>query len=142
MQDLLFGVFLFCILFSTSCCAIASDKATSSAKQHAPELNSQENAFAGSTHRFDVEVKAMLDEVYADGTASLEKEIAPVRVLPVVDIDLLKLRDARQLCKQLGIRQKVGGKDAPLSWMKAQISAKLAEKLEKIVVCVEEPLAV
>lgn len=131
MQDLLFGLFLFCILFSTSCCAIASDKAPSSANQNALKLNlnCQKNASAGSTHRFDVEVKAMLDEVYADGTASLEKEVAPVQVLPVVDITLLKLRDARQLCKQLGICQKVGGKDAPLSWMKAQISAKLAEKL-------------
>lgn len=38
-----------------------------------------------------------------------------------IEIERLKLREARKICKELNIQQKVNGKDVPLSWMKVQI---------------------
>lgn len=47
-----------------------------------------------------------------------------------VDIEHLQLRPARKIARALGIAQKVNGKDQPLSWLRAQIKAKLQQPQE------------
>lgn len=47
-----------------------------------------------------------------------------------IDIDKLQLRLARKIAKALGISQKVNGRDQKLSWLKAQIQAKLQHPQE------------
>ena len=47
-----------------------------------------------------------------------------------IDIDKLPLRRARKIAKALGIAQKVNKKDQPLSWLRAQIKAKLQQPQE------------
>lgn len=50
------------------------------------------------------------------------------KTLPPIDpkaIDKLKLRQARKIASQLGIRQKINGKDQPLSWLRSQIKQRL-----------------
>lgn len=52
------------------------------------------------------------------------------RLLSSIDIDKLQLRTARKIAKALGIAQKVIKKDRPISWLKAQIKAKLQQPQE------------
>lgn len=47
-----------------------------------------------------------------------------------IDIDKLQLRLARKIAKALGITQKVNKKDQPISWLRAQIKAKLQHPQE------------
>ena len=47
-----------------------------------------------------------------------------------IDIDKLQLRLARKIAKELGIFQKVNGRDQKLSWLLAQIKAKLQHPQE------------
>lgn len=51
-------------------------------------------------------------------------------VLQGVDIDTLQLRPARKIAKALSIAQKVNGRDQPLSWLRAQIKARLQQPQE------------
>ena len=48
-------------------------------------------------------------------------------LLSAIDIDKLPLRRARKIAKALGIAQKVNKKDQPISWLRAQIKAKLQQ---------------
>ena len=57
------------------------------------------------------------------------KEISASLFLDV-DIDNLQLRAARKIAKVLGIAQKVNKKDQPISWLRAQIKAKLPHPQE------------
>ena len=57
-----------------------------------------------------------------------------------IDLDTLQLRPARKICGRLGIQQKVNSKDAPLSWLRAQIKAKLSEKPTEVVPVIQEVL--
>jgi hypothetical protein len=57
-----------------------------------------------------------------------------------IDLDTLQLRPARKICSRLGIQQKVNSKDAPLSWLRAQIKAKLSEKPTEVVPVIQEVL--
>jgi len=45
-----------------------------------------------------------------------------------VDLDKLKLRQARKIAKVLGIAQKVNGKDQKLAFLTAQIQIKLQQE--------------
>lgn len=49
------------------------------------------------------------------------------KLLSAIDIDKLQLRRARKIAKALGIAQKVNKKDQPVSWLRAQIKAKLQQ---------------
>lgn len=51
-------------------------------------------------------------------------------LLSAIDIDKLTVRRARKIAKALGIAQKVNKKDQPLSWLRAQIKAKLQQPQE------------
>ena len=61
-------------------------------------------------------------------------------LLQGINIDTLQLRPARKICGRLGIQQKVNSKDAPLSWLRAQIKAKLSEKPTEAVPVIQEVL--
>jgi hypothetical protein len=60
-------------------------------------------------------------------TSSLQLNAEPTldELFSGIDIDKLQLRRARQIAKALGIAQKVNKKDQPISWLRAQIKAKL-----------------
>jgi len=61
-----------------------------------------------------------------------------------IDIDKLRLRRARKIAKALGIAQKVNKKDQPISWLRAQIKAKLQQPQElptTAILAVQELLA-
>lgn len=47
-----------------------------------------------------------------------------------INIDKLQLKLARKIAKALGIAQKVNKKDQPISWLRAQIKAKLQQPQE------------
>ena len=62
------------------------------------------------------------------------------KLLLGIDLDTLQLRPARKICSRLGIQQKVNSKDAPLSWLRAQIKAKLSEKPTEVVPVIQDVL--
>lgn len=65
-------------------------------------------------------------------------------LLSAIDIDKLTLGRARKIAKALGIAQKVNKKDQPISWLRAQIKAKLQQPQElptTAILAVKESLA-
>lgn len=83
---------------------------------------------------------------YLESEPATERPVLPVEPEPVsqsqtvppfleeilqdLDIEHLQLRPARKLAKALGISQKVNGRDQPLSFLRAQIKAKLQQPQE------------
>lgn len=63
-------------------------------------------------------------------------------MLNSVELDTLQLRPARKIASQLGIKQKVHGKDQPLSWLRAQIKKRLEEEPQNVVPVIYEVLGV
>ncbi len=62
-------------------------------------------------------------------------------LLLIVNIDKLKLREARKIAKVLGIAQKVNGKDQKLDFLRSQIKLKLQqERSLEVVVAVKAEL--
>lgn len=57
-----------------------------------------------------------------------------------IDLDTLQLRPARRIAKRLGIKQKVNGKDQPLSWLRGQIKKRLSECPEAVAPVIQEVL--
>ena len=63
-------------------------------------------------------------------------------LLQAVDLDRLKLRQARKIAKVLGIAQKVNGRDQKLSFLVSQIRSKLQQaKAEIVEVVIQELIA-
>lgn len=63
-----------------------------------------------------------VEEVKVSANRATSKE-----VLRDIDVDSLKLREARKLAKSLGIAQKINGKDQNLKFLKNQIELKLQQ---------------
>lgn len=61
-------------------------------------------------------------------------------LLEGIDLEKLQLRPARKIASQLGIAQKVNGKDQPLAWLRAQIKKQLMEKPEEAIPVIKEVL--
>ncbi len=61
-------------------------------------------------------------------------------VLQGVDLNKLKLRQARKLAKVLGIAQKVNGRDQKLEFLRTQIKLKLQQAKSEIVEVVKQEL--
>ncbi len=61
-------------------------------------------------------------------------------LLPEIDIDKLKLRQARKIAKVLGIAQKVNGRDRKLEFLAGQIKNKLQQAKSEIVEAVRQEL--
>lgn len=142
---------------STSVPVVAAAKPTVTPQGQpvAPEPTTIEIAAAPQEPDRDEELEAALWEPAATGEeapiASVETEPAQVTVeklakesqeelLKDIDLDTLQLRPARKICGRLGIQQKVNGKDAPLSWLRAQIKNRLSEKPQETVPVIEEIL--
>lgn len=68
-----------------------------------------------------------INEGRLPSTQSATKEL-----LIGVDIDTLKLREARKLAKSLGIAQKVNGKGQTLAFLRSQIKAKLQQETSRL----------
>ena len=58
-------------------------------------------------------------------------------LLSGIDIDNLKIRSARKLASMLKIKQKVNGKDQPLSWLRAQIKKSLQDNPQLVPKAIE-----
>lgn len=58
-------------------------------------------------------------------------------ILLDIDIEHLQLRPARKIAKALNIAQKVNGRDQPLSFLRAQIKAKLQQPQEVLAEALE-----
>lgn len=71
--------------------------------------------------------------------AELETREVPLldELLAGIDIDKLQIRPARKIAKVLGIAQKVNGRDQPLSWLRAQIKARLQQPQELPLAAIE-----
>lgn len=63
-----------------------------------------------------------VEEVKVSANRATSKEL-----LGDIDVDSLKLREARKLAKSLGIAQKINGKDQKLAWLRRQIKAQLQQ---------------
>ena len=63
-------------------------------------------------------------------------------LLQAVDLNRLKLRQARKIAKVLGIAQKVNGRDQKLAFLVSQIKSKLQQaKAEIVEVVIQELIA-
>lgn len=72
----------------------------------------------------------VIDMAHSKSTFSpVPETTAPVNnLLQGIDIEKLQLRPARKIAKALNIAQKVHGKDAPVSWLRSQIKARLKDQ--------------
>jgi hypothetical protein len=149
MQDLLFATVLFVAYFSFVCCFL--DEGT--LVESPPSAQPQSEEIASSVIVEDVwdeqpitiaeALGAEVDleaEVESSTLESRNQEPTLEEVLLGIDLDTLQLRPARKICGRLGIQQKVNSKDAPLSWLRAQIKAKLSEKPTEAVPVIQEVL--
>lgn len=66
-------------------------------------------------------------DVVAASPLQITTELTLDELFLSIDIDKLQLRPARKIAKALGIAQKVNKKDQPISWLRAQIKAKLQQ---------------
>jgi hypothetical protein len=71
-----------------------------------------------------------------------ESQISPTleQLLEGIDLDKLQLRPARKIASRLNIAQKVGGKDQPLGFLRAQIKKRLNEQPHEVAPVIEEIL--
>ncbi len=159
MQDVLFAVVLFVCYFDFACYFFSPSKS----QQKEPTVSiSSEKAMASPTSEMSVrqasaceawpsELPSTIAEALSgefDPEAELEsstlespnQEPTLEELLLGIDLDTLQLRPARKICGRLGIQQKVNSKDAPLSWLRAQIKAKLSEKPTEVVPVIQEVL--
>jgi hypothetical protein len=71
-----------------------------------------------------------------------ESQIEPTleQLLEGIDLNKLQLRPARKIASRLNIAQKVGGKDQPLGFLRAQIKTRLNEQPQEVAPVIEEIL--
>ncbi|MDY7016200.1 MAG: hypothetical protein SVX43_21905 [Cyanobacteriota bacterium] len=83
------------------------------------------------------DAEVMQEEVANPTPANIQ-----IEDIKIEDIETLQLRPARKIAKQLGIQQKVNGKDQPLSWLRAQIKKRLEEEPQTTAPIIAEVLSV
>jgi hypothetical protein len=159
MQDFLFAVLLFVWYFVFACYFFSSSKSQQTEPTASIPL---EKAMAAPTSEMSVGetsvcvawsselpstmAKALSSEfepepeLESSTLESANQELTLEELLLGIDLDTLQLRPARKICSRLGIQQKVNSKDAPLSWLRAQIKAKLSEKPTEVVPVIQEVL--
>jgi hypothetical protein len=133
LNDILFPILLFIIYFCAASIWLHSNRSPENADTITEQLNTTTTAFSykqAFSPDFDPEPEP--EEISTDfadiASPSAEPTTEPTpEPVPSVDVTKLPLREARKIAKQLGIKQKVNGKDAPVSWLRAQIQQKLAE---------------
>ncbi len=69
---------------------------------------------------------------------SSQSEPTLEQLLKGIDLDKLQLRPARKIASRLNIAQKVGGKDQPLGFLRAQIKKRLEEQPQEVAPVIEE----
>lgn len=141
MQDIAFATLLFCIYFCFSCCFL-----------YKPHQSTQKESISsgyGRNSQVEVETELKVDLWEIEPIAIASKDNTPdtqvaeptlEKPIEGIDLDNLQLRPARKICGRLGIQQKVNGKDAPLSWLRAQIKARLIEKPIEVAPLIQEVL--
>jgi len=148
MQDFLFATVLFVAYFSFVCCLLGERSSGSSSLSA-----QQKEEVASSTlveNPWDEQAITMASALGAEVDPEVEVESSTLetrnpeptleKLLLGIDLDTLQLRPARKICGRLGIQQKVNSKDAPLSWLRAQIKAKLTEKPTEVAPVIQEVL--
>jgi len=148
MQDFLFATVLFVAYFSYVCCLLSERTSGSnfpSAQQKKEVASSTlvENLWDEQPIRITKALGAEVDleaEVVSSTLELPNLELTLEELLLGIDLDTLQLRPARKICSRLGIQQKVNSKDAPLSWLRAQIKTKLSEKPTEVVPVIQEVL--
>lgn len=134
LNDILFPILLFVVYFCAASIWLHSNRSPENADTITEQLNTTTTAISykqAFSEEFDPSPEPELEEI---SCASIDADIASPPAeeptpepIPSVDVSKLPLREARKVAKQLGIKQKVNGKDAPVSWLRAQIQQKLAE---------------
>lgn len=71
-----------------------------------------------------------VDNVELSANRAISKEL-----LRDINVDTLKLREARKLAKVLGVAQKVNGRDQKLAFLRSQIKLKLQQSLQPEIAC-------
>ena len=71
---------------------------------------------------------------------SSQSEPTLEQLLKGIDLDKLQLRPARKIASRLNIAQKVGGKDQPLGFLRAQIKKRLSEQPQEVAPVIQEIL--
>jgi len=67
-----------------------------------------------------------------ESTKESQTEPTLEQLLLGIDLDKLQLRPARKIASRLNIAQKVGGKDQPLGFLRAQIKKRLSEQPQEV----------
>ena len=152
INTIFFPLFLFGALYCFSCCLLYRQNAQADEKEtddfQAIEQGVKE--FLWSDHqpegeRPNEEEMPMPDESLSPDPAELETAVEPpTTVQPTHILELigkLSKRQARPLCKPLGIKQKVsGGKELSLTFTRAQIKRKFKENPNLVIATIEEKL--
>ena len=152
INTIFFPLFLFGALYCFSCCLVYLPNAQ--AREKEPEefkpIEQGVKEFLWSDHQPEVEGA---DTELAIPSPELEQPFSPPEEIIVTPsatvqndhvlevIGKLSKRQARPLCKPLGIKQKVsGGKELSLTFTRAQIKRRFKENPNLVIATIEEKL--
>lgn len=153
MESIAFTTLLFFVYFCAACCfvytpASSCGQITTSSDADQPIPNEEvENL---TQNLWDDQLLTIAEALGSefDPEPELEIELTDIQhqepkledLLREIDLDTLQLRPARKICGQLGIQQKINGKDAPLSWLRSQIKSRFSEEPTEVVPIIQEIL--
>jgi len=149
MQDFLFATVLFVAYFSFICCLLGEGTSVESPLLAQPQSEEFASSALADNPWNDqpitiAEALGVKVDPEAELSSSMPESSSPgptlEELLLGLDLDTLQLRPARKICGRIGIQQKVNGKDAPLSWLRAQIKALLSEKSTEVAPVIQEVL--
>ncbi|MBE9117208.1 hypothetical protein IQ249_15010 [Lusitaniella coriacea LEGE 07157] len=138
MEDFFLATFLFLVYFSFFCWLITPDTQVS---RSVTEDSNPALSLSVLRDTFSVEPDPD-EEAEAQKVQVATQEPSLEELLKGVELDTLQLRPARKVASRLGIKQKVRGKDQPLSWLRAQIKKRLEEEPQNVVPVIYEVLGV
>jgi hypothetical protein len=143
-QNLGLSVLLFVVYFSSFCFLATGTNSNATIKtgdrdiQHESFVTSV-SAMFDEIDEIEIEEKESIDfweegniDRFGQFVRSESVEVENKIQEDSINVDVLTLRQARIIAKELGIKQKVNGKDQPKKWILAQVKKALEERPDYI----------
>ena len=134
MEDLMFGVFLFVLIYGFLCRLTFGSKQHSSVNDDTWEMN-ESGEIVVQNDSGEVETIKPIEQQLKDMWDEIDEVVEPVtevqqkptieELLEGIEIKRITLRKARKIASVLNIKQKVNGKSQPKAWLLKQIEKKL-----------------
>lgn len=140
MEDMMFGLFLFVLIYGFLCWLFFEPTQNHNlVGDDAWDMNEKGEIVVrhhdGSTSFTVTPIEQQLKDVFFDSIDEVTGMVTEVTETPTVEelldgveVNRITLRKARKIASRLGIRQKVNKKDQPKAWLLAQIKKRLEEK--------------